>query len=69
MADQMKCPKCGGEMEEGAILTKLQGSDPTQALVLWGQIEKSMVMNNVNNKHEIIVHRCTSCGFLESYAK
>ena len=31
MADQMKCPKCGGEMEEGIIGKQLQ------SLINWSQ--------------------------------
>ena len=61
MVDQMKCPKCGGEMEEGTI-----PFSPGNSLK-WGT--KMSIVKGIENKHEIVTYRCSSCGYLESYAK
>ena len=63
----MKCPKCGGEMEEGTIADTCNniGSVKHQR---WGTgIQSSL--SGLENPREVITNRCKSCGYLESYAK
>lgn len=60
----MKCAKCSSEMEEGMIPTyRIGATSPS----FW--IEKVSFLKGMENKHDIVVHRCAKCGFLESYAK
>ena len=72
----MKCMKCGGEMEEGFILDKAGPSGVHVAKPEWGMLTenrafggKILVSRGLKNRKEIVTNRCTSCGFLESYAK
>lgn len=61
----MKCPKCGGEMEEG-LLGENRASG-YGAISTWGKklaglgtLEKGIVTKAC---------RCNKCGFVEVYAK
>jgi len=60
-----KCPKCGGQMEKGLILT------PGGVVgARWGQGEKvSKWFNTLGNKPKIIAYSCQKCGFIESYVE
>lgn len=60
----MKCPKCGGEMEEGLADAGF-GADRGPAR--WFQGHKYIFFRK--NDRQIKVYRCESCGYLESYAK
>lgn len=64
------CPKCGRRMEEGFSVDLGDASMPTvghwhagkPVRKWWGlKIDK-------HAKREIVTLRCTSCGYLESYA-
>ncbi len=67
---QNDCPKCNGKMAEGFLLD-LSASGPTQIKWVDGAPTPSF-WTGINLKgHELIpvsTHRCTRCGFLESYA-
>ncbi len=58
----MKCAKCNGEMEEGMV----KGSSGHDAGQKWGK--EINWRGRVKNGKDIVVYRCTSCGYLESYA-
>jgi phage FluMu protein Com len=70
-AMEIKCPKCGKEMEEGFI------ADYTHGAVLvskWveGEPEKSFWLGTKMRGKEnmkVKTYRCRGCGYLESYAK
>jgi predicted nucleic-acid-binding Zn-ribbon protein len=63
MEETKKCPKCGGEMEEG-VIGGLEG------LRKWGKKGSDSVWDgNVKDGKEVVVFRCKVCGYLESYAK
>ncbi len=63
------CPKCKGEMEKGFILDVTHGY---RLVSQWmaGEAEKSFWGIKVRGKRQksIRTWRCTSCGYLESYA-
>lgn len=67
----IECAKCRGRMEEGFI------SDNTHGGVLasrWveGQPENSFwtgIKTSGKKQVQVTTYRCTSCGYLESYAK
>lgn len=65
-----KCPKCGGEMEEGMIADKI-GNVAVPSESEWGtNIRKKLLnMNVLENKRIMKTNRCKNCGFLESFAK
>ena len=65
MTEQMKCPKCNGEMDEGMIPEAHNMG--TVLSSVWAK--KLSFMKGLENKHSIISYRCTSCGYLENYAK
>ena len=65
MNQNNKCPKCGGEMEEGIATNKNANG---HFIIEWGT-KTSGVLKNLENARQTLTYRCKSCGFLESYAK
>ena len=70
--ETMKCAKCGGEMSAGFILS--MGSRAAAGASTWqeGDPEPSFwtgIKHVGKEQYPITVHRCTACGYLESYAK
>jgi len=69
--DNMTCPKCSGEMEEGFVADNTYGAVlPSQ----WVEGEPEMSFwTGARTKGKVQVrittYRCTQCGYLESYAK
>lgn len=69
--DSIECPKCRGRMEEGFIKDRDYGSVHASKWVE-GAPEKSFwTGTKISGKHQVQVttYRCTSCGYLESYAR
>ena len=65
-----QCPKCKSQMEQGFVLDNTYGA---RIVSHWGAgpPEKSFWFGT-KLAHELIpigTFRCTSCGFLESYAR
>jgi predicted RNA-binding Zn-ribbon protein involved in translation (DUF1610 family) len=64
-----KCPKCGGEMEEGFLTEQMH----TYAIREWvkGKVEYDWGLVKVPpSKLKVYTYRCIQCGFLgDSYAK
>jgi hypothetical protein len=68
----IRCVKCGGEMSRGFILS--MGFRAAAGASTWqeGDPEASFwtgIKHLGKGKHPITTHRCTVCGYLESYAK
>jgi predicted nucleic-acid-binding Zn-ribbon protein len=68
---QQQCPKCNGRMEQGFILDKGLNA---QYISRWaaGQPENSFfTVTKVSESQAIPIgaFRCSSCGYLESYAR
>lgn len=66
-----QCPKCNGQMEQGFVLDFTYG---TRLVSQWvaGAPEKSFWVGTklpTEKLTPIGTFRCTSCGFLESYAR
>jgi len=62
----MKCPKCGGEMEEGF----LKGIRPDDGNIQWGKLGVKPNFNNqLKDGIDIKSCKCKNCGYLENYAK
>ena len=56
----MKCPKCGGEMEEGHIGSSFVGTMPKRYKIgRWLKIGAPTVKE----------YSCVKCGFIESYTE
>jgi predicted nucleic-acid-binding Zn-ribbon protein len=71
MSDEVKCPKCNGLMEEGFLLDRGPEHFLFQSNWVEGKAEKSFWTGlNIKNRkqREIILFRCSVCGFLEFYA-
>lgn len=67
----MNCPKCNGEMEQGFVLDMTYGAQRVSEWVR-GAPEKSFwtkIKAPATGRIPIGTLRCTSCGFLESYAR
>jgi predicted RNA-binding Zn-ribbon protein involved in translation (DUF1610 family) len=56
-----KCPKCGGEFEEGYEID----SEP----IAWAPKEGNILEKALTKRKNKISYRCKNCGYLESYAK
>jgi len=68
----MKCQKCDGEMEAGFVPDYGYLSEGAQSQWIEGEPEKSFWTGIVQKGKRILLiesYRCTSCGFLEFYAK
>lgn len=71
MALALNCSKCNGQMEEGVVVDlNYQGAIPS----MWvedraGNGATSGGIDNHKRKVKTITYRCSSCGFLDSYAK
>lgn len=61
MTDQNKCSKCESEMEEGLLVDEYKGKS--------GWLKELNSQFDLKNLKLLTTYRCTSCGFLESYAK
>lgn len=73
MEEMKKCPKCGGEMENG-VLTNRNYPIPFKALnrqLVWGSklIEKLIGPVTLEKETLVKTYKCKTCGYLESYAK
>ena len=68
-----KCPKCGGEMEEGVELYPAFGAYAPKYWVKNLKQTKFLGqgMNTFEIKDGVVVkaRKCVNCGFLESYVK
>jgi DNA-directed RNA polymerase subunit RPC12/RpoP len=62
-----KCPKCGGEMEEGMIADG--NSVGGYSIPQWGTGVNGVIIKTVDNAHKVKSFRCKNCGFLESFAR
>lgn len=66
---EMSCPKCQGTMSEGFVADRVHNftqfesewSKGTPIRSFWGGFKNK-------TRIPIVVYRCESCGFLESYA-
>ncbi len=64
------CPKCRGTMEPGFVLDHTYGEN-RQSTWVEGPPERSFWTGlKTRGKERLVIttHRCTSCGYLESYA-
>ncbi len=71
----MKCPKCDGEMEEGLLVDRSFGGAQKATWVRGNELPTIKItawppgIEITGKRHTLSVFRCTSCGFLEAYAK
>lgn len=67
MKQDNKCPKCGGEFEEGLLPDKSYLSVFQQ---VWGTKIQTFFGGgrDLDNQRKVVTYRCRSCGYLESYA-
>jgi len=68
---ELSCPKCGAAMEEGVVHDRGYGNLQMQQTWGKGRTEFSMKsgLKTTFGIKTIETWRCTTCGFLESYAK
>lgn len=67
----LKCPKCGGKMEEGFVMDAGQGRVVNPSHWIEGKPERSMWFGTKirgKAKHRVASYRCQKCAYLESYA-
>ena len=66
-----KCPKCGGEMEQGFLVDHNYGTAEQPSWVE-GPVERSFwtgVKTRGKERRQVVTNRCDICGYLESFAK
>ena len=67
MADKLSCLRCEGVMDEGFIPNFVKGQ------MVWyeGEAPKTYRASFMFGRQALVVvtHRCSVCGYLESYAK
>ena len=70
MTRSTTCPKCSGQMEEGFVLDRTYGSN-AQASWIEGPATRSIwtgVKMKGREQLPVTTFRCSSCGYLESFA-
>jgi len=69
MEVMLKCPKCKGAMTDGCVVDHAGSDFPLVSE--WAAEPPKMGWFGVKLKdlRQITTYRCTSCGYLESYAK
>jgi len=70
MNQNLKCPKCSGDMREGWIAEIGRGTMPSQWVE--GQPEPSLWTGtkiSADKTFAIVTYGCSVCGYLESYAR
>jgi predicted nucleic-acid-binding Zn-ribbon protein len=72
----VSCPKCKAEMEEGFVLDRGHYNTPNSATWVGGSLISPTTMEKLfgdplrgKRQRSITSYRCTSCGYLEAYAK
>ncbi|MDQ3805899.1 MAG: PF20097 family protein [Acidobacteriota bacterium] len=71
MTDELKCPRCGGAMEEG-FLPEYSRNGICETLWVAGQPEASAwtgLKTRDKRRYKTVTYRCGSCGRLESFAR
>jgi hypothetical protein len=71
IATRQQCPKCSGQMEQGFVLDNTHGARIVSQWAV-GAPQKSFWTGTKLPDEALIpigTFRCTSCGFLESYAR
>ena len=71
MADDLKCLRCGGVMEEG-FLPEFTGHGSCETPWVEGRPQRSFWSGlKVNDRRRLktFTYRCTQCGRLESFAR
>ena len=70
MLSDFKCSKCSGEMEEGFVVD-LNYAGVLQSMWVEDLAEASVGPVTTTNKRKVktITYRCSSCGYLDSYAR
>lgn len=66
MKEKRTCPKCKGDMEEG-IIPDASGALSTRYPPKW--VTKIKLITLKDESKNVKTFRCTSCGYLESYAE
>lgn len=72
MEEILNCPKCKGIMENGFVVDYTHGGVAKQSVWSKGPIKYdfwNLWIGAVKESLKISSYRCTSCGYLESYAK
>ena len=67
-----RCPKCGGEMEEGFIIDNTYGGHQVSHWARGAPQRSLWTGTKLPEDKEVVpvgTFRCASCGYLESFAR
>lgn len=72
MEENKKCPKCNDKMEKGITVDGYGdvGNFPQEST--WAKRRTTVLgifAGSPEGERKIVTYRCTTCGYLESYAK
>jgi hypothetical protein len=70
MPSDFRCSKCSGEMQEGLVVD-LNYAGVFQSMWIDEQVGANSGPGAMDSKRKVktITYRCSSCGYLDSYAK
>ncbi|MEQ1892744.1 MAG: PF20097 family protein [Planctomycetota bacterium] len=66
------CPKCSSEMEQGVLVDHAHYGLPTRQTWAAGEMRKGWIGGErmpAGREAKVTTWRCSSCGYLESYAQ
>jgi ribosomal protein L37E len=70
--NELKCPRCGGDMDLGLVVDRGDYSIPEVANWVEGMPERSLwsgLKTKGRETYPVRSYRCEKCGYLESYAR
>lgn len=69
--ENLKCEKCGGEMEKGLLVQSVPtGGISLRGRVSWvSRIHVGLIGVKFFDQHSVESYKCNKCGYLESYGK
>ena len=73
-AMQLKCARCRSDMEEGFFLDVQGSASNAKAASVWvqGPPQETFwtgIKLSGRDQKQVVAYRCTSCGYLELYAR
>jgi hypothetical protein len=70
-SNELQCPKCNGQMEEGFVMDRTYGGVEPSTWIEGAPSRSIWTGVKIKDKQgfSVATFRCVTCGYLESYAR